>query len=289
MNKRLRSLGLAMTASLSTAIVEAIMGYLAGSLAIVTDAFHALLDGLTTLGLLAATYYSLKPPCERHLYGHGKFETLGGMLGGLILFIMGFYFIFLSVIRISQGGTVIPREFVPAGLAAVSYALCTDIFRIKTLHPHFRESATVKATMIHAIADLGSTLLALVGFIFTVYVFPYWDAIVAGGLSILIIGLSGNLIWKCAEELTDTVSKEEATYIKEVILSVRGVRKCESLRVRRVGRQRFVEATIYVSADLTLRAAHEIATQVEERIHQKFEDAVITIHVEPIHKPWDNS
>ena len=65
--------------------VEVILGITVGSLAIVSDGVHALLDMTTMIVLYMVTKASLKPPDEEHMYGHEKFESIGGLVGGIAL------------------------------------------------------------------------------------------------------------------------------------------------------------------------------------------------------------
>ena len=55
---------------------------ISNSLALITDSIHALLDAVVTLVLLLAARWAIKPPDAEHTYGHGKIESLGGLIGG---------------------------------------------------------------------------------------------------------------------------------------------------------------------------------------------------------------
>jgi len=61
-------LTISLTAITSVVVVEGAAGLLTNSLALLSDALHALFDVLATLTLLVATYLSLKPPDETHLW-----------------------------------------------------------------------------------------------------------------------------------------------------------------------------------------------------------------------------
>jgi len=78
---KVRALQLSFIAIASVVVAESIIGLITNSLAILSDAAHALLDTVTTLILLVTTQLSLKPPDEEHLYGHGKIEPIGGLVG----------------------------------------------------------------------------------------------------------------------------------------------------------------------------------------------------------------
>ena len=84
-NYKLRALRIAAVAIFSVVIVEVSIGFLVNSLAILSDGLHALLDAVSTIMLFYAVRASIKPPDEEHTYGHEKFETIGGLIGGVTL------------------------------------------------------------------------------------------------------------------------------------------------------------------------------------------------------------
>ena len=97
---KLRSLKFSTVAISSVVLVEVILGWLAGSLAVVSDGLHALLDAFTTLMLFIMTRESLKPPDEEHMYGHEKFEPIGGLIGGIALIGVALLIFYEAILRI---------------------------------------------------------------------------------------------------------------------------------------------------------------------------------------------
>jgi cation diffusion facilitator family transporter len=121
------------TIAISTVVlVEVILGLAVGSLAIVSDGLHATLDAVTTLALFIATRASLKPPDEEHMYGHEKFESLGGLVGGIALIGIALVIMYEAVSKIIRNLTITPGlEY--AGFIAIGFTFCIDFFRVGTL------------------------------------------------------------------------------------------------------------------------------------------------------------
>ena len=86
--QRTRVLQISLLAIFSAFLVELIFGLISNSLALITDSIHALLDSVVTLVLLLAARLAIKPPDAEHTYGHGKIESLGGLLGGIVIFLI---------------------------------------------------------------------------------------------------------------------------------------------------------------------------------------------------------
>jgi len=265
----------------SVVLVEVILGVVVGSLAIVSDGLHASLDALTTLVLFIVTRASLKPPDEEHMYGHEKFEAIGGLMGGIALIGIALLIIYEAIMKILSGQTIdMSQKYV--GFIAIGYTFCIDFYRVRThLRARESESSTMKAGLYHALADLSSTVIAFLGFGLATLGFSYGDSMASIVLGILLSYLSVRLVWSSGMELSDTISKDVVEKIRKEILSTKGVQKCENLRIRKVGSKTFVEATVPVSEYLSLEEAHAVASKMETNIRDSLGNADIKIHVKP--------
>ncbi|MEM3442313.1 MAG: cation diffusion facilitator family transporter [Candidatus Bathyarchaeia archaeon] len=280
---KLRVLKISTIAISSVVLIEVVLGLTTRSLAILSDGLHALLDALTTFGLLFATRAALKPPDEEHTYGHEKFESLGGLAGGMVLIGVALLIMYEAVQRAIVNQPYLNQEFEFAGFLAIGYTFCIDFLRVKifskTVH---EESTTVKVGFYHAIADLSSTIIALLGFGLATQGIYRGDAAASMILSVLLIYLSAKAIWSSGMELSDAISKDIVEKVRQEILGVSGVCGCEGLRVRKAGAKTFVEATVKVSELMSLEEAHTLASRIENSIKAVFGEAETTIHVEPL-------
>src|SRR3990170_8178096 len=102
-NRRLKALRLSAFAIASVVLVEISLGFAVNSLAIVSDGLHALLDTITTVVLFVATKAALKPPDEEHMYGHEKFENIGGLIGGIVLIGVALLVIYEAAVKLAGG------------------------------------------------------------------------------------------------------------------------------------------------------------------------------------------
>jgi cation diffusion facilitator family transporter len=84
----------------SVVIIEVTIGYLVNSLAIMSDGLNALRDAVSSVMLFFAVRVSMKPPDEEHSYGHEKFETIGGLIGGIFLIAVAFLIFYEAAIRL---------------------------------------------------------------------------------------------------------------------------------------------------------------------------------------------
>ena len=282
---KVRALQLSFVAIASVVVAEGIIGLVTNSLAILSDAAHALLDTVTTLILLVTTQLSLKPPDEEHLYGHGKVEPIGGLVGGVALIGLAAYLFYEAASRI-HAMTYFPDSGVVThdaiGFAAVGYTLAVDFFRIGILWGKEEASVTVRASFYHALSDLASTLIALIGFGLTFLGGDdRIDASASIVLGLLLVYLTIGLIRASSAELSDQIPRGVVAEIRREIIGTKGVQLCKDLKVRKVGAQTFVETTICVPSSMELAEAHDVASQIENNINRLYSDSSVTVHIEP--------
>jgi len=278
---KVRAIQLSFVAIATVVVIEGSIGLVTNSLAILSDAAHALFDSVTTLILLVTAKLSLKPPDEEHLYGHGKIESIGGLIGGIALIALAAFLFYEAATRILFVGQVVHHEFI--GFAAVGYTLAVDFFRIGTLWGRSQGSVTVRASLYHALSDFASTVIALFGFGLTfIGGDDRIDATASMVLSFLLIYLTVGLIRSSGSELSDAISKSVVENVRKEILSTKGVALCKDLKARRVGTKTYVETTICVPGSMGLAEAHDVASQIEAGITRLYGDSSVTVHIEPV-------
>ncbi len=290
------ALRISLVAISSVFAFEFVAGFLTNSLALVTDGTHALLDAVVTAVLIIATTLALKPRDVDHTYGHGKIETIGGFIGGVALFVIAIFFIYEATVRIAAISGAAPLvKPGTIGFAAVIYTLAVDGFRITILRRAMKKTdvpsagvTTLKADFYHAFADLASTTVALVGLWLVAAGFGQGDSIAAIILGGFLAYLSSRFAYQNAMELTDVISPKLVATVRQAANATEGVLECKDIKMRRVGREIFVEATITLHAEITFEDAHGISAQVEDNIAKSLSGASldvkpenITVHFEP--------
>src|SRR3712207_2728511 len=295
---------MSLVAIVSVFVFEFIAGIFTNSLALITDSTHALLDAVVTAILIIAIRLALKPKDIDHTYGHGKIETVGGFIGGIALFVVAVFFIHEAVLRLLSSSStdsvsviVIPGTI---GFAALIYTLAVDGFRIGILGRAMKKTSTriagsttttttLKADFLHAFADLASTTVAFVGLWLVITGFQYGDSIAAIILASFLSYLSVRFAYQNAMELTDVISPRLVGSVQQAANETEGVLHSDDIKMRRVGSEIFVEATIALPAQISFESAHDISAKVEDNIAKRLSGAGmrvkprnITVHFEPL-------
>src|SRR5574341_1386809 len=280
-NLKTHTLKISLGLIISAFVVELIVGIYSNSLALITDSIHAVLDSFVTAILLLAARWAIKPPDPEHTYGHGKIETMGGFIGGIVILFIAAFFIYESMERFQNPPQVLPGIF---ALWATVYTLGTDGVRITILGRAFKKvevSTTLRADLYHAFMDMGSTLVAIIGILLVAVGFNQGDIIAAIVLGSLLVILSARLIHRTALELTDAIPESMVNNVRNIVSNTEGVINTESVQMRRSGHEIFADVTIALSGAASFDEAHKISSNVEKNITNSISSAKVTVHFEP--------
>ncbi|MGQ0795962.1 MAG: cation diffusion facilitator family transporter [Nitrosopumilaceae archaeon] len=283
-NLKTRALKISLALIISAFVVELVGGIYSNSLALITDSVHAVLDSFVTAILLVAARWAIKPPDLEHTYGHGKIETMGGFIGGIVILLIAGVFIYESIDRFQNPPEILPGIF---AIWAAVYTLGTDGVRITILGRALKKvegSTTLRADLYHAFMDMGSTMVAIIGIVLVAFGFKQGDIIAALVLGSLLAILSLKLIHRTALELTDAIPQSMVKKVQSIVSNTEGVMNTESIQMRRSGHEIFADVIISLSGASSFDEAHKISSNVEKNIMNSISNAKVTVHFEPTWK-----
>src|SRR4051794_22468674 len=130
-----------MAASAGLTVAKAIVGVLTGSLAILSEAGHSLIDFVATVMTYFAVRISGKPADEEHHYGHGKVESISALAETALLFVLSGVVIWEAVRRLltDEGHAV---EATLVAFAVIITSVIVDFFRARALHKVAKETSS---------------------------------------------------------------------------------------------------------------------------------------------------
>lgn len=248
------------------AALKLFAGTLGKSAAMVADAFHSLSDLLTDI-IVAFTHEIGRIPKDAdHPYGHGRAETIGATVIGLVIITVALGIIY-DVWKIMASGL----EQVPTWLALtgalVSIIAKEILYRYtKTIGEKIHSPAII-ANAWHHRSDAISSVAALIGIAAAMLGFPIMDPL-AGAVVALLIGKAGYKIFvQGMNDLMDTsLSEEIVREIENEISGTPGVLQCHDLRTRRIGGKVLMDAHILVEKESSVSEGHNIAETVRRNL-----------------------
>lgn len=273
----------AMGVAFFLAVSKATVGFMTGSLSILSSAVDSILDTVASFFNFIAIKKAEEPADMGHQFGHGKYESLAAFIQSLIIFATGL-FILISAWHKFNSKEV--SEVGVAGIGVMVVSIAATVFlTIFLRHIAKKEkSAVIEADAMHYSVDLYSNIGILLALIIMRYTgLTFIDPLVAAVVAIYIIYSALKLNFKVARDLLDE-RVEEDTYKKllEVLNSFDSFHKdFHRLRTRSAGHEKFIDMHLTLCRNLTLAETHKITDAVEEAITRAIPDADVTIHPEP--------
>jgi cation diffusion facilitator family transporter len=261
-----------------------VVGLLVNSTSVFADGVESAGDMGTSAIVLFGLLVAAKPPDENHPYGHGRFESLTGLLVGLTLVVTGTGIAIHSLERVNVVHSP-PAVYAIWPLLA-SIAAKTVMSRLKFHYGRKIHSASLKADGWNDMVDIlsGSTALVAVGL--TLYNpgrFLAADHYGGFAVGLIVIFTGVRVVRETTLQLMDTMPEPDLMrQIRSTALSVPGVLGVEKCYARKTGLQHHVDLHLEVDPQMTVRASHDIAMRVRDRIVEVLPwVADVLVHVEP--------
>lgn len=266
-----------------------IAGIFGHSAAMVADAVHSLSDFLTDIVVLIFVRISSKPKDKTHEYGHGKYETLAMTLIGVALFVVAIGIIYnglTKIVSFVNGDTLKAPGMLALWAALLSVALKEGVYRYSMVKARELNSQAVEANAWHHRSDALSSVGTAVGIGGAIFLGQRWavlDPVASVIVGVFIVKVSVDMLRKgigdlMEHSLPDSVEEE----ILALVASLPGDVKPHDLRTRRLGNHYAIELHILMDGDISLRDAHDKASEVEDLLRDHYgEETHVAVHVEP--------
>ena len=271
-------------------VFKTVVGFLIGSVSIISEAIHSGMDLLAAVIAMFSVKTSSVPADDVHPFGHGKVESISGLIEAVLIFVAAFWIIFEAVKKISSAQAMeSPGWGVAVMLAStvINFIVSQRLFKVG----REAESIALQADAWHLRTDvytsagvmLSLAIIWIAHFIFTEPNIHWLDPVAAIFVAVFILKAAYHLTAEALRDLMDVkLPAEEEAVIRDTIAGHKpAVHGFHQLRTRRAGNFRFIEFHIKVDPKMTVEASHDITKEMKKSIRGKFSDCVITIHVEP--------
>jgi len=271
-----------MAASAGLTVAKAIVGIMTGSLGLLSEAGHSLIDFGATVMTYVAVRISGKPADNEHHFGHGKVEAVSALAQTALLFLLSVLVIIEAVRRLFfHGGPEV--EATVWAFAVIIASIVIDFFRARALKKtaDATSSQALEADALHFSSDLWSSLAVLIGLIGVYFDMRWADAVAALAVAALICVVGWRLARRTIDTLTDAAPAGVAERLRQIALAIPGVVAIERLRVRSSGEQTFVDLGVAVSRTLPLDRVSAIKERLRQAILADTPRSEVTVTTEP--------
>jgi len=263
-------------------VAKGAVGALTGSLAILSEAAHSLIDFGATLMTYFAVRVSGKPADEEHHYGHGKMESVAALAETALLFLLSGVVIWEAAKRLlGEAGHAV--EATIAAFAVIIVSIVVDFFRARLLNRVAQETASeaLEADALHFSSDMWSSLAVLVGLGGVALGYQWADSAAALVVALFVCIAGWRLGRRTIDTLTDTAPAGSAQTVKNAASKVLGVVAVDRVRVRPSGDKVFVEVVAGVSRTLPLDRVEAVKANVAEAIRAGMPRAEVVVTIAP--------
>ena len=282
MNDKERAALGSIAASAGLTAAKAIVGLLTGSLALLSEAAHSLLDLVATVLTYFAVRISGKPADADHQYGHGKVESVAALAETAFLFLLSVVVIFAAMQRLF-GERPFSVEASAVAFVVVGVSIVVDFFRARTLRRIAKKTASqaLEADALHFGSDMWSSIAVLIGLAGVARGYAFADAAAAVVVAVFICIAGWRLGRRTIETLTDVAPAGVSERVAAIAWRVPGVVSIERVRARPGGAMLFVDLGVGVSRALPLDRVAVIKERLNRAIRADMPEAEITITTEP--------
>jgi cation diffusion facilitator family transporter len=281
MNKKVSVARLSVASNTMLIILKLIAGIMSGSVSIISEAIHSMMDLLAAIIAYFAVRISDHPADERHPYGHGKYENVSGVIEALLIFIAAIWIIFEAIQKLL---TKEPSEFLGVGIAVMLVSAIVNIIVSRRLYKVAKEtdSMALEADALHLKTDVLTSLGVAVGLSLIYFTgLQILDPIVAILVALMIIRESYFLLLRAYRPLLDSALDISEIQVIDQILKDNKV-EYHGLKSRKSGNYKFVEFHLELDPEVKIIDAHNLCDEIEDLLKSKLDYLTVTIHVEPI-------
>jgi cation diffusion facilitator family transporter len=260
-----------------------VVGITSGSVSILSEAAHSGVDLLVAVLAWAAIRYAQRPADRAHPYGHGKVETLTSLAEGLLILAVAVSIVWNAVNALLRGPSV---SHVGWGIAvmAVAAVINLGVSRYLLRVGRAEGSSALEATGI----ELGTDVITATGVVIGLVIVQVtgWrvvDPLVGIVVACLIVVAGVRVLRGAVRDLMDYRLPDEEEHAIRTVLDDHAEDFIEyhDLRTRHVGSTHAVDLHLVVPSEMSVAAAHDLSSHLEDEIADVLPQADVVIHLEP--------
>lgn len=269
-------LWIALGLNVAVAVLQVVIGIIAGSTALLADSAHVLTDAIAIGIALASVRIAQRPATDRYTFGFGRVEIVGAQINGASLLVLAGMLAVGAVVRLLDPPTV------DGGLVAITgvFGLLANVLAAWALLRANRQSLAVEGAYQHALMDAISSFAAIIaGLLVIAGVGNGVDPLLALAVTALMVRSGWSLLSASTKVLLEGAPVgTPAREVGEALAQVDGVREVHDLHVWELT-QGFPSVTAHVVIEPGL-APHELRFALERVLRERFGVSHSTLQVD---------
>jgi cation diffusion facilitator family transporter len=279
---------LSIAAAIATISLKALAWWLTGSVGLLSDALESLVNLAAALLMLSMLRLAATPPGQTFPYGLSKAEYISAGVEGALIVLAAGGILYAAIPRLISPE---PLEAPLLGLSItviaslINLGVATVLIRAGKRH----DSITLEADGKHLMTDVWTSAGVIAG-VGLVYVTGWQrlDPLVALAVAIHIVWTGIGLVRRSVVGLLDAaISPEDQNEVNKIFTEYarRYAVKFHAFRTRQAGSRRFISFHLLVPDEWSVKRAHQLSEEIEERIRSLVPNSGVLVHIEPISDP----
>lgn len=251
------------------------------SSAMLASTTDSILDLFASVMSIVILRFALAPADKEHSFGHGKAESLAGLMQASFILGSAILLIFSGVARLLNPQVIVKSEVaIWVTVIAIFLTLLLVVFQRFVIKR--TGSVIISGDALHYQSDLLLNAGVLAAIILSQGIWVSADGAFTIAVGVFLIFGAGKIILYSVKQLMDhELSDEEITQINAIVLANKNAIGIHELRTRQAGVQRFVQFHLELNDELTLIEAHNIGNDIEAEICRVLAPCEVFIHHDP--------
>ena len=264
-----------------------VVALLTGSLGILSEAVHSLLDVAASAFALVAVRTARKPADSEHPYGHGRTENLAAFAEGVILVVTAGGIAVEAVHRLLVPGHEVDPAWYAFALLVGTIAIEAGRAGVLRSVGRAADSAALEADATNRLSDVLASIAVIVGLALVRVGLQWADSVAALLVAAVIARAALLLIWRSGDILIDRAPAGADDKVRAAVMRVNGVREVRTVRVRRSGPNLLGDVSIATRRMLPVEAAEAVVEEVKKAARTAYPTLDVNVLLEGQDQPGD--
>jgi cobalt-zinc-cadmium efflux system protein len=259
-------------------IVEFIGGYLANSLALMSDAGHMLTDIMSLFLSLVALHLTTRTPSSTRTYGLYRMEIFAALINGTTLILLSAYILYEAYERFTSPQVVDSKTM----LVVATIGLVANGIAAWAMRRSSKENLNIRGAYLHILGDALSSIGVIVGG-FIIYSLEWYlvDPMISAAICLVILRGAFILVKESANVLLDAVPKEIDLYeVERSLKTIAGVKDLHHVHLRAIASGVFSLSAHVLIDDMLMSRTGQILQDINRLLAEKFRISHTTIQLE---------
>lgn len=259
-------------------VAEAFGGFWSGSLALLADAGHMLVDSLALLLAVVGAWLAKRPADARRTYGYGRLEVLAGFVNALTQFVLVAFIAYEAIMRLFHPGEILSGVMLVVALIG----LVVNVVVLRTLHGHAHDDVNLAGATLHVLGDLLGSVAAVLAALAVRWMGWNWaDPALSLLVSLLILGSAWGLLRRSAHILLEGVPEGmDTAEITEILrtadASIRDVHHVHVWQLASGSRMATLHAEVYEDGQ-----SAQALKVIKDVLNERFGIQHATVQIDP--------